>query len=118
MMWELDPDSKVGLADQIVAAVRSAVVSGELVAGELLPTSKELGKLLGVNQNTALAAYRQLREEQVLEFRRGRGARVREDAGDELRILEAAREFLRVGSNLGYSASQLPGLLRRVAESS
>jgi GntR family transcriptional regulator len=104
------------LADQIVVAVRQGVVSGELAAGELLPTSKELARVLDVNPNTVLAAYRQLRTEQVLEFRRGRGVRVREGAGDDSRILQAAREFIRVGTALGYAPSQLPDLIRKAAE--
>lgn len=117
MKWTLDASSRLGLADQIVATVRQAVVSGELAAGELLPTSKELAAALSVNPNTVLAAYRQLREEQVLEFRRGRGVRVREDAGGDSRGLEAAREFIRIGTALGYSTSQLPDLIRKAAES-
>jgi DNA-binding transcriptional regulator YhcF (GntR family) len=115
-MWELDPTSRVGLADQIVTAVRRAVVAGDLAAGDLLPTSKELATVLGVNPNTVLAAYRRLRDEQVLEFRRGRGVRVSGSAGDESRILEAAREFVRIGWSLGYSADQLPGLLHKAME--
>lgn len=117
MLWELDPGSQVGLAEQIAGAVRRAVVSGELTAGEPLPTSAELAAVLGVNRNTVLAAYRRLREEEIVEFRRGRGARIREDVGDDRRIVQAAREFLRIGSDLGYSAAQLSGLLHRAAGS-
>lgn len=118
MLWTLDPASRLGLAEQIVVTVRQAVVRGELSPGELLPTSKELARVLGVDPNTVLAAYRQLREEQVLEFRRGRGVRVCEGAGDDARILEAAREFIRVGTDLGYAPSQLPDLVKRAAEAS
>jgi GntR family transcriptional regulator len=101
-----------------MTTIRRAVVTGELVPGDLLPVSKDLAAVLGVNPNTVLAAYRQLREEQVLEFRRGRGVRVSKDAGDESRILEAAREFIRIGASLGYSEHQLPAVLRKAVQSS
>ncbi|MER6795687.1 GntR family transcriptional regulator [Amycolatopsis mediterranei] len=59
-----------------MACVRRGVASGELALGEQLPPAAELAKALSVDRNTVLAAYRQLREDGVLEFRRGRGARV------------------------------------------
>lgn len=117
MLWSVDPASKTGLTEQIAAAVRGAVIRGELAPGELLPTSKELAGILGVNPNTVLSAYRTLREEQILDFRRGRGVRVREDADRiDARVLDAAREFIRIGSTLGYSVHQLPDVLRQASE--
>ena len=76
MRWVIDHGSAQGLAQQIAGCVRRGVAEGELAPGEQLPPAGELGESLSVDRNTVLAAYRQLRDEGVLEFRRGRGARV------------------------------------------
>ena len=76
MRWEIDHTSRERLQDQIASCVRNGVSAGELELGEQLPPAAELGAALSVDRNTVLAAYRQLRDDGVLEFRRGRGARV------------------------------------------
>jgi DNA-binding transcriptional regulator YhcF (GntR family) len=44
--------------------------------GERRPPAKDIAAVLGVNINTVLRALRQLRDEGLLEFRRGRGITV------------------------------------------
>ena len=56
--------------------MRGGIASGSLVPGKQLPPAAELAEALSVDRNTVLAAYRQLRADGLLEFRRGRGARV------------------------------------------
>jgi GntR family transcriptional regulator len=113
MLWTLDPNGRQGLAVQVAAQVRRGLVEGELSAGDLLPSSAELAAVLGVNANTVLAAYRSLRDEGLLEFRRGRGVRVCRDAVHDAKVLKAAREFAEVAAEFGYTAENLPELLRR-----
>ena len=60
----------------MAACVVRSVHAGELAVGEQLPPATELAAALSVDRNTVLAAYRQLREAGILEFRRGRGARI------------------------------------------
>lgn len=113
MLWVLDPNGRQGLAAQVASQVRRGLVDGELNAGELLPSSAELAQVLGVNANTVLAAYRSLRDEGLLEFRRGRGVRVRRDAVHDAKVLQAAREFAEIAAEFGYTAEHLPELMRR-----
>lgn len=64
-------------AESIAASVEAAVAAGSLVPGEALPPVRELAARLGVNPNTAAAAYRLLRQRGTVETAGRRGTRVR-----------------------------------------
>src|SRR5580693_7574424 len=78
---------------QVAAEIRRAIADGEVRPGERMPLAKDLATVLGVNKNTVLRALRQLREEGLLEFRRGRGITV---AGtpEQGEVVEHARELV------------------------
>ena len=67
---KLDHRSPTPLFEQTAAEIRRAIADGEAKPGERLPPAKDLAAVLGVNTNTVLRA---LRDEGLLEFRRGRG---------------------------------------------
>lgn len=113
MRWIIEPAAATPLAQQIAANVRRGITTGELEHGERMPTAKELSEVLGVNSNTVLAAYRALREEGTLEFRRGRPVRVARSMG-EAKVLEAARELIEVARSNGYTADEVSGLLSQL----
>lgn len=113
MRWIIDPTAVTPLTQQIAANVRRGIANGELKRGERMPTAKELALLLDVNPNTVLAAYRTLRDEDVLDFRRGRPARVIGSTSDA-KVVEAARSLLEVARLNGYSSEDITGLLRRM----
>src|ERR1700759_5787139 len=73
---KLDRSGEIALHVQVAAEIRRAIADGEAKPGERLPPAKDLAAILGVNTNTVLRALRQLREEGLLEFRRGRGITV------------------------------------------
>ena len=75
-MLEIGHASRVPLHEQVAAAIRRAIAEGEARAGERLPPARDLAAVLGVNANTVLRALRTLREEGLVEFRRGRGVSV------------------------------------------
>ena len=79
-----------------------------------LPTTGELAEVLGLNKNTVLAAFRGLRDEGLLEFRRGRGVRVAGRAAEPPAVIAAAREFIRVAADHGYQGASLYELLGRI----
>lgn len=64
-------------AESIAANVEEAISTGSLAPGDTLPPVRELAARLGVNANTAAAAYRVLRDRGVVETAGRRGTRVR-----------------------------------------
>jgi len=60
-------------AHEICASIQRLVEQGELVAGDSLPTMRSLAETLGVNRNTAAAAYRQLAQSGVVAAASRRG---------------------------------------------
>ena len=76
-MWlTLDKQSPLSLNRQIGSQIRALILRGDLPAGHLLPSTRHLGKELGVARSTVLEAYDQLLAEGYLESRSGSGPRV------------------------------------------
>jgi len=73
---KLDRDDVLPLHDQVAAEIRRDIANGEVRPGERLPPARDMAAVLGVHTNTVLRALRILRDEGVLEFRRGRGVTV------------------------------------------
>jgi GntR family transcriptional regulator len=115
MYWSLDPDSSLALHAQIAGSVRRAIASGDLSEGDRLPPAAELGEALGVDRNTVLAAYRGLRDEGVLEFRRGRGVRVASGSVATADLGEAIRALVALGESHGYQRKELIRLMEELA---
>lgn len=114
MRWSIDHASRERLQDQIAGCVRRGVATGELAIGEQLPPAAELGLALSVDRNTVLAAYRDLRDEGVLEFRRGRGARVAAAGPALSSVTEAAQELIAVASKHGLGTNDLIRLIKEL----
>lgn len=79
MLFRVDPASPIGLAEQIAAQVRGALVAGRLGPGDRLPAAREVAAGLDINMHTVLRGYAMVRDEALVELRRGRGAVVRPD---------------------------------------
>lgn len=107
MKWSINHRSAERLQDQIAQQVRRAAASGELAPGERLPPASELATALSVDRNTALAAYHQLREEGLLEFRRGRGARVAEVGPAPSSVTAAVSDLLALARSHGLDHDDL-----------
>ncbi len=81
--------SSVAVYVQIENQVRFAIASGDLKAGDQLPSVRELSERLGVNPNTIAKAYRDLEVMGLLYTRRGMGVFI--DKGVERKCIEACR---------------------------
>ena len=90
---KVDRDDPTDLYEQVAGEIRRAIADGEAKPGERLPPAKDLAAILGVNTNTVLRALRLLRDEGLLEFRRGRGISV---AGTPERgaVVQRAKELV------------------------
>jgi len=114
MLWTIDAESPEPLRDQIAAAVRRGIAAGDLVVGDALPPAVELGEALGVDRNTVLAAYRMLRTDGILEFRRGRGVRVARADRPAGPVLDAARRLISIGREHGLDRDDLLHLVKEL----
>ena len=92
--------------DEVAAAIRRAILEGEAKPGERLPPAKDIAAELAVNQNTVLRALRLLRDEGLLEFRRGRGITVAGTA-ERTAMLEKARELIEIARLHGYAREEV-----------
>ena len=72
----VDLSSAVPAGRQIVDAIRTHLVEGDLAPGDALPSVRRLAMELGVHFNTVAQAYRQLAEEGWLDLKHGRRATV------------------------------------------
>src|SRR5262245_8159445 len=110
---KVDKNDPTDLYEQVAAEIRRAIAEGEAKPGERLPPAKDLAAILDVNTNTVLRALRLLRDEGLLEFRRGRGITV---AGTPERgaVLQQARELVELGRRHGYRIDELVEIIRGV----
>lgn len=112
-MFRVDPGSPVPLGDQVAACVRRAVAEGSVRDGERLPAARELAASLGVNVHTVLRGYGRLRDEGLIELRRGRGAVVTSRATPgHARLIEAARRLVADARELGLTDEEVLALVR------
>jgi GntR family transcriptional regulator len=112
---EIDHSSPVPLHEQVAAAIRRAIAEGEARAGERLPPARDLAAVLGVNANTVFRALRTLREEGLVEFRRGRGVSVTGIAPQRSPVLVKARELVTVARRYGYRPEELAEIIEQVS---
>jgi GntR family transcriptional regulator len=111
---KIDRDSVVALHDQVAAEIRRAIADGEAKPGERLPPAGDLAAVLGVNRNTVLRALRILRDEGLLEFRRGRGVTVAGTA-ESGAVIAQVRELLALARSRGYRADEVVEIIERLA---
>lgn len=107
---KIDPSEPVPLFEQVAAEIRRAIADGEAGPGERLPLARDLATVLGVNTHTVLRALRALRDEGLLEFRRGRGITV---AGTPQRgaVLTKVNELIKFARAQGYRREELIAMI-------
>jgi DNA-binding GntR family transcriptional regulator len=110
---KVDRQDPTDLHEQVAAEIRRAIADGEAKSGERLPPAKDLAAILGVNTNTVLRALRTLRDEGLLEFRRGRGISV---AGTPERgaVVQRSRDLVEFARRQGYRTDELIEIIEQV----
>ena len=66
MILEIEPTSETPIYLQLMFQIKRAVVTGELLSGDTLPSVRGLASELGVNMHTVNKAYNLLNDESVL----------------------------------------------------
>ena len=119
MNLTIDAKSPLPVYQQVIQAIKLDILSGGLRDGDILPSIRDLAKLLKLNPNTVAKAYYALEAEGFSENRSGSGSRVRVPLGkqDYLRkaILESEfRNFLEKAVSLGFTLEEIKQLLERI----
>ena len=117
MAIRVEATSPVPIYEQIADQLVFAVAGGDLAAGDLVPSVRELSVQLTVNPNTVVRAYQQLELLGVLEPLRGRGMVITTDAAKrcKARRKELLRgrvdELVREAVSAGLTAEDLHQLI-------
>ena len=111
---KVDRNESLELHEQVAGEIRRAIADGEAKPGERLPPAKDLAAVLGVNTNTVLRALRELRDEGLLEFRRGRGITVT-GTPERGAVVARAKDLVRFARTQGYKPDELVTIIRQLA---
>ena len=122
MFNDLDPKSAVPLYEQIAVRLKAAIATGELTAGDALPSVRILSAKLRINPATVVQAYRALETEGFVEIRQGAGSFVKavqaetrsRERGVQARRL--IRGLLAEAARLGLSRYELKEAIRHEME--
>jgi GntR family transcriptional regulator len=110
---KVDKADPTDLYEQVASEIRRAIAEGEAEPGERLPPAKDLAAVLGVNTNTVLRALRLLRDEGLLEFRRGRGISVAA-VPERGAVVQRSRELVEFARRHGYGIDELIQIIEGV----
>jgi len=106
----VDRSDPLPLHEQVAAEIRRAIADGEAEPGERLPLAKDLAAIMGVNKNTVLRALHVLRDEGLLEFRRGHGITVAGTKEKSALVLQV-RELVEAARRSGYRKAELIAMI-------
>jgi DNA-binding transcriptional regulator YhcF (GntR family) len=114
MILKVDTAGGEPLFRQIAAQLRGAIADGRLAAGDRLPPARELADALDVNMHTVLRAYRDLRDEGLVDMRRRRGVVVREAVDGRARLVAAVAELAGEARRLGLTRAEVVALIEEI----
>jgi len=110
---KVDRGDPADLYEQVAGEIRRAIAEGEAKPGERLPPAKDLAAVLGINTNTVLRALRVLRDQGLLEFRRGRGISVT-GTPERGAVVARAKELVDFARRQGYPLDELMQIIEDV----
>lgn len=112
MLIRIDADSQAPIYDQVAASVRTDIVAGRLVPGDRLPAAREVAEALEINVHTVLRAYQQLRDEGLVDLRRGRGAVIAAEAAPLAVLAHDVQALVARADALGITPATLAALVK------
>jgi GntR family transcriptional regulator len=116
MLFRIDPSGSEALSTQIAGQIRAAAARGELAPGTRLPAARDVAEALGVNLHTVLHAYQDVRDEGLIDLRRGRGAIMTSAARDVRRLRDAIDEAVAIARELKVSPETTLSLMKEALQ--
>ena len=87
-MLVIDKESRVTLYEQIYSQLREQIVMGALAENSMLPSTRNLARMLQVSRNTVESAYQQLYSEGYVSSKAGSGYKIEKIESDLLKGLD------------------------------
>ena len=113
----VDHSSAIPPFEQVRDGLAAAVRTGELAAGDRLPTVRMLATDLGLASNTVARAYRELEEAGVIQTRGRNGTFVAAHGSDQaMEAALATAAYAKRLRELGIGAEEAVALVRRALE--
>ena len=115
----LDPSGGTPFYRQIIDQIKFGIASGNLKAGEQLPTVRAMAVELKVNLNTIAKAYKELEILSILDTQQGSGTFINangfvlSDEEKQKKIQDICKEFLTVAYTYGFSKADVIAELQR-----
>ena len=116
MEWKFTDD--IPLYQQIMDIIKQQIASGELAAGEKLPSVREMAVVAGVNPNTMQKALAELEREGLLYSKRTAGRFVAEQKEikkglQEELMMGYVETFINNMKKLGYTVDEVVEIIRK-----
>lgn len=105
--FRIDPADEVPVGLQLSWRLRALIRTGELGAGERLPSFRRLAEWAGVNVGTVRAVYEALERDGLVVTRHGRGTFVAREVEVAPQLEEIASEALRRAEEAGIGPREL-----------
>lgn len=118
MQWTLDSERPVYL--QLIEQIQAGIISGQFLAGDKLPSVRELAADAMVNPNTMQKALAELERTGLLYSQRTSGRFITTDQTlirqlRQQQALQIITAFLEKMQQLGFDAEQTIALIRQAA---
>jgi GntR family transcriptional regulator len=116
--------SGVPVYRQLIDQARSGVAFGTLMAGDQLPTVRQMAVDLAINPNTVMRAYRELELSGLVETHQGTGTFIsnrkiaKNNAERERQLMQLAQEVAARAGAAGFTVDELLERLRGLAPQS
>jgi DNA-binding transcriptional regulator YhcF (GntR family) len=105
--FAIDPDDELPVGLQLSWRLRALIRTGELAAGERLPSFRRLAEWAGVNVGTVRSVYDSLEADGLVATRHGQGTFVADGVEPAPQLEEIAAEALRRASEAGLGPREL-----------
>jgi GntR family transcriptional regulator len=118
----LDPKAGIPFYRQIIDQIKFGIASGNLQAGEQLPTVRALAVELAVNLNTVNKAYKELEIQNILETQQGTGTFIGKtdiklpESEKERKLEGICNEFMTIAFSYGFSTDDIINELKKLTK--